>query len=300
MKKSFLIILILIPILSFSHSLEYKLDKPNNLFIGTPFHLLVEIASNPEDSIFAPEIDTLDVFILKNVISDEIISDNKKNTNIDFTFQAFDTGEFTFPELKFAVKSNDSLSFLRTSEFVLNVKSVISDSTQTIKDIAKPIPVNLGFFDFFLPVSVILIVIIIIIYLRKLLRKKSEPESEFKFIDSRPTYIIALEMLTNLKNRDLLKIGEFLIFFFHLSYILRFFIERFYKINAVEMTTNEIRKNLQIDNYKEKSEILNFLIFADKVKFAKYIPSLKESRNSFDWLENYLKSFENAMEIHNA
>ena len=68
-KKSFFIILILIPILSFSQSLEYKLDKPNNLFIGTPFHILVEIASNPEDSLFTPEIDTLDVFILKNVVS---------------------------------------------------------------------------------------------------------------------------------------------------------------------------------------------------------------------------------------
>ena len=299
MKKS-LIILILIPILSFSQSLEYKLDKPNNLFIGTPFHILVKIASNPEDSIFAPEIDTLDVFILKNVISDETISDNKKTTNLDFTFQTFDTGEFTFPEIEFAVKSNDSLSFLRTSEFVLNVKSVISDSTQTIKDIAKPVPVNLGFFDFFVPIIIILILIVIIIYLRKIMRKKPKPETEQEYIDPRPAYVIALAMLNNLKKRELLKTGEFLIFYFHLSYIMRFFIEKYYQINAVEMTTNEIRNNLQIEDFKEKSEILNFLNFADKVKFAKFIPYLKESRNSFDLLENYLKSFENTLETKNA
>ena len=292
MKKSFFIFLILIPILSFSQSLDYKLDKPNNLFIGTPFHILVEITSNPEDTLFAPEIDTLDVFILKNVIYDETISDDKKATNLDFTFQAFDTGEFTFPELEFAIKSNDSLSFLRTSEFVLNVKSVLSDTTQTIKDIAKPVPVNLGLFDFFIPIIIILILIVIIIYIRKILRKKPKPETEQEYLDPRPAYIIALEMLNNLKKRELLIIGEFLIFYFHLSYILRFFIERYYQINAVEMTTSEIREKLQIEDFKEKSKILDFLRFADKVKFAKFIPTLKESGNSFDFLENYLKSFE--------
>ena len=292
MKKNLIIFLILIPILSFSQSLEYKLDKPNNLFIGTPFHILVEIASNPEDSIFTPEIDTLDVFILKNVVSGETISDDKKTTYLDFTFQTFDTGEFTFPELEFAVKSNDSLSFLRTSEFILNVKSVISDTTQTIKDIAKPVPVNLGFFDFFIPIIIIFILIVIIIYLRKILRKKPEQQTEQEFIDKRSAYVIVLEMLNNLKKRELLKTGEFLIFYFHLSYILRFFIERYYQINAVEMTTSEIRENLQLDNFKEKSKIMDFLNFADKVKFAKFIPTLKEAGNSFDLLENYLKSFE--------
>ncbi|NQV17660.1 MAG: hypothetical protein HQ534_03870 [Armatimonadetes bacterium] len=292
MKKSFFIILILIPILSFSQSLEYKLDKPNNLFIGTPFHILVEIASDPEDSIFTPEIDTLNVFILKNVVSSETMSDDIKTTYLDFTFQTFDTGEFTFPELEFAVKSNDSLSFLRTSAFILNVKSVISDTTQTIKDIAKPVSVNFGFFDFFVPIIIIFILIVIIIYLRKILRKKPEQQTEQEFIDKRPTYIIALEMLNNLKKRELLKTGEFLIFYFHLSYITRFFIERYYQINAVEMTTSEIREKLQLDNFKEKSKIMNFLNFADKVKFAKFIPTLKESGNSFDWLGNYLKSFE--------
>ena len=270
MKKSFFVILILIPILSFSQSLEYKLDKPNNLFIGTPFHLLVDITSNPEDSIFVPEIDTLDIFILRNVVSDEIISNDNKITNLDFTFQAFDTGEFTFPELEFAVKSNDSLSFLRTSEFVINVKSVLADTTQTIKDIAKPVPVHLGFFDFFVPIIIIFILIIIIIYLRKILRKKPELEPEQEFIDKRPVYVIALEMLNNLKKRELLKTGEFLIFYFHLSYIMRFFIERYYQINAVEMTFSEIRDNLQIEDLKEKSKILTFLNFADKVKFAKF------------------------------
>ena len=300
MKKSLIIFLILIPILSFSLNLDYKLDKPKNLFIGTPFHLLVDITSNPEDTLFTPEIDTLDVFILKDIISDETISDDKKITNLDFTFQAFDTGEFTFPELEFAVKSNDSLSFLRTSEFVLNIKSVLSDTTQTIKDIAKPVPVNLGFFDFFVPIVIILILIVIIIYLRKILQKKPELETEKEFIDKRPAYIIALEMLDNLKNRELLKTGEFLIFYFHLSYILRFFLERNYRINAVEMTFCEIREKLQLDNFKEKTNIMDFLNFADKVKFAKFIPTLKESRKSFGCLENYLKSFEKLLETNNA
>ena len=134
--------------------------------------------------------------------------------------------------------------------------------------------------------------IVIIIYLRKILRKKPEQLTEQEYLDPRPVYVIALEMLDNLKKRELLKTGEFLIFYFHLSYIMRFFIERYYQINAVEMTFSEIRENLQIVDFKEKSTIMTFLNFADKVKFAKFIPTLKEAGNSFNLLENYLKSFE--------
>ena len=65
-----------------------------------------------------------------------------------------------------------------------------------------------------------------------------------------------------------------------------------YKFNAVEMTTSEIRENLVLDDFKEKSRILEFMNAADKVKFAKYVPSLQESESALKWLEEYLNSFE--------
>ncbi len=299
MKRNIIrsVILLFLPVLCFSQSLEYNIQKPSKLFIGTPFHILVEITANEADSIFSPQIDTLDIFILKDeIIQSEEIYEDKKTTKLDLTFQPFDTGEFTFPELEFAVKSEDSLVFLKTNEFQLNIESIISDSTQSIKDIAEPLQIDLGFWDYFFPLVAICLLILIIKYLMKLLKKRNISGSEPVIIDERPPYIIALEMLELLKKDKLLEKGDFLIFYFQISYILRFFIELFYKINAVEMTTSEIRQHFQIEDFKQKSKILDFLTFADKIKFARFIPKLKESESALKWLEEYLRSFENKQE----
>ncbi len=285
-----IIFLLLISTKGFSQQIEHRLEKPPKLYVGTPFHVLIDITSNKADSIFAPEIDTLDIFILKNIRSEDEIVKDKKITRLDFTFQPFDTGEFTFPALEFAVQTADSLVVLHTSEFQLNIETVLTDSSQTIHDIADPLKVNLGFWDYFFPLIAIVLLVFIIRMLLKLLRKKTEESPVSQIIDDRPPYLIALELLHNLKKEKLLQKGDFLNLHFRLSFILRLFIELNYHINAVEMTTSEIRFYLQID-LKEKSKLLDFLIFADKIKFAKFIPEIKDSENELKWLEKYLRSF---------
>ena len=282
--------LLLIPIIMFAQQIEHRLEKPPKLYVGTPFHVLIDITTNQSDSIFAPEIDTLDIFILKKIHSEDKIEEDKKITRIDLSFQPFDTGEFTCPPLEFAIKTSDSLFVLHTSEFQLNIETVLIDSSQTVRDIADPLKVNLGFWDYFFPLITIILLVFIIRMLLKLLRKKPVEDISTRIIDDRPPYLIALELLHNLKKEKLIKRGDFLNLHFRLSFILRLFIELNYHINAVEMTTSEIRSYLQID-LKEKSKILDFLIFADKIKFAKFIPELKDSEKELKWLEKYLRSF---------
>lgn len=289
-KKIAVLIVLLIPLLAFSAELEYELEKPQKLFVGTPFKLHVEIFSAISDSIFSIQNDTLDIFILKSIESSEEITDSIKTTLLDLTYQPFDTGEFTFPELEFAVKTADSLEILKTREFILNIESVITDSTESIKDITAPLSVHLKFLDYFIPLLIIILIIFAIKYLLKLLKRAKNP-LEPEIIDDRPAYIIALELLNKLKKDDLLIKGDFLNFYFRISLILRLFIELHYKINSVEMTTNEIRANLILDDHTEKSEILKFLGQADIIKFAKAIPTNSDSDTSLNWLDGYLNSF---------
>jgi len=291
-KKIAVLTALLIPLFAFSAELDYKLEKPQKLFVGTPFKLHINISSAVSDSIFSTQNDTLDIFILKNIESTEEINDKIKTSLIDLTYQPFDTGEFTFPELEFAVKTADSLIILKTKEFILNIESVITDSTESIKDISAPLAVNLKFLDYFIPLLIIILIILAIKYLVKLLKKSKNNFSEPEIIDDRPAYIIALELLNKLKNDDLLIKGDFLNFYFRISLILRLFIELHYKINSVEMTTSEIRANLVLDDHSEKSEILKFLGQADMIKFAKVIPKSSDSETALIWLENYFKSFE--------
>ena len=297
MKKIYLfLIIILIPFVAFSAELEYKLEKPQKLFVGTPFKIHVDISSAISDSIFSTQNDTLDIFILKNIESSEEINDEIKTTLLDITYQPFDTGEFTFPELEFAVKTADSLEILKTREFILNIESVITDSTESIKDIAAPLSVHLKFLDYFIPLLIIILIIFTIKYLVKLLKRANKYLPEPEIIDDRPAYIIALELLNILKKDDLLAKGDFLNFYFRISLILRLFIELHYEVNSVEMTTSEIRTKLKLEDHLEKSEILKFLGHADMIKFAKAIPTDSDSETSLDWLEKYLRSFNRSKE----
>ncbi|MCK5051240.1 MAG: hypothetical protein KAS53_05860 [Candidatus Cloacimonetes bacterium] len=293
MRKIYLfLILIIIPLIVFSAELEQQLEKPEKLFIGTPFTLHIDISSAIADSIFSTQNDTLDIFILKNIESTEKINNDIKTTLLDLTYQPFDTGEFTFLELEFAVKTTDSLEILKTKEFILNIESVITDSTKSIKDITDPLAVNLKFLDYFIPLLIIILIIFAVKYLIKLLKKAKKDISKPEIIDDRPAYIIALELLDNLRKDDLLIKGDFLNFYFRISLILRLFIELHYKINSVEMTTSEIRANLILDDHSKKSEILKFLMQADMIKFAKAIPTDSDSKIALNWLDNYLRSFE--------
>jgi hypothetical protein len=291
-NKLIVLIILLIPLMGFAQQIEHRLEKPPKLYVGTPFHVFIDITTDKADSIFAPEIDTLDIFILKNIRSEDEIEEDKKKTSLDLIFQPFDTGEFTFPPLEFAVKTLDSLVVLHTSEFQLNIETVLTDSSQTVRDIADPLKVNLGFWDYFIPLVAIILLVFIIRMLIKLLRRKSVEDISTRIIDERSPYLIALELLQNLKKEKLLQKGDFLNLHFRLSFILRLFIELNYHINAVEMTTSEIRRNFILHDHKEKNQVLEFLIFADKIKFAKFIPELKDSEKELKWLEKYLKSFE--------
>lgn len=289
-KLTFLILLIWCALAS--QTLNYSVQKPAKLYIGTPFSLNIEIQTSVNDSIFSPQIDTLDVFILKNLKTHDVIDNQTAISRIEMTFQAFDTGEYNFPKIEFAVKSNGEFTYLSTNEFILNIESVIADTTQVIKDIAPPIHLKLGFWDIFLPIVVLAVIIGIIFYLSRTLKKKSSDQQVSIWTDTRPAWQIVLEKLQELKEKKIEK-KDFLILFFQLSFLIRLFIELHYKISAVEMTTSEIRHNLQI-NPSEKTEILKYLEFADRVKFARFIPSESEAQNAITWLENYLIGFQTA------
>lgn len=303
--KNILIILLLLlitftPAIVSSQTLDYKLERPSKLFIGTPFHVIVNISSEITDSVFVPKIDTLDVFILKDHSERETIKNEDKISTINLTFQTFDTGEFTFPELEFSIKQEDTLKTLYTSEFQLIIESVITDSTQTIKDVADPLKISLKFWDYFIPIITIILIFILIKYLVRYFRKKPEKLLKEKEVDKRPAYLRTLELLNDLKNQKLLENSKFLQYHFRLSYIMRFYLEIAYKINAVEMTTNEIRRNLKTSDHKFKTKILQNLTTADKVKFAKYKTNYDESEAIYDWFEDYLISLKKAEEKENA
>lgn len=298
-------VLLMIFFLLPAQTISYQVEKSGKLYIGTPFKIHVDIESALEDSIFAPQQDTLDVFIRVGEIEQtEEITDDKRTDHLTLTFQGFDTGEFTFPPLEFSVKKEKGETVsLSTKEFQVNIASVISDSSQVIKDISAPVKLTFTFWDYLLPILVIAILIVVVIVLKKYLKRKPQITEDIEPVDLRPGWQICLELLHILEKEDLISKGEFLEFYYRLSIILRKFIALQYNVKAVEMTTSEIRQTLQLEDHKEKYMILDILTYSDRVKFAKFNPTYKDSKEKYAWLETYLKGFKDASnkeEITNA
>ncbi|PID28181.1 MAG: hypothetical protein CSB55_05845 [Candidatus Cloacimonadota bacterium] len=269
------------------------INRPQHLFIGTPFDFIVEISSDAKDSIFSAAIDTTDVFISRSLKQEDSFENNVKTTKIIHEFSAYDTGEYEFPSLEFIVKSQNGLQTLKTSPFTVVVESVLRDSSQAPADIADLKGVKLGFFDFFLPLAILAVIIFLIGFIVKKLKK--EPIIEIKEKkDLRPAFLKALERLGILKSQKLHEQGRFVEFYFETTMILRYFLELEYGFKAMEMTTNEIRRE-SVLNFDRglKSEIMYHLQAADRIKYAKGESSLEKAEQELDWLENFLKSFEN-------
>ncbi len=297
----FIIILSLFFGILTAQTINTKIEKPTNVYVGTPMTLDISLQTGLNDSIFAPRKDTLDIFIVYNISQTDSIKNDKKITNLKIKIAPFDTGEHQIPAIDFTVKSGNKIEKLSSQPITIFVKKVTTDSTKTIKDISPLMTIKPGFWDIFVPIILLIVIIsVIILLIKKLKNKERKVVEEVKFVDTRPPYIICLEKLDNLKKQNLLEKGNFLEFYFKLSLIMREFIELQFKINAVEMTYYEIKKAFPRNNWEIRKDVLSFLEKSERVKFAKYIPSLENSEEMLSWFENFLKSFESQNNSENS
>ncbi|MFC1888133.1 hypothetical protein ACFLYK_04955, partial [Candidatus Cloacimonadota bacterium] len=111
MKRTILIFLLTFTSLIIqAQEINYQVEKPQQVYIGTPINIYVELIMEPGDSVYSQVADTLDIFLLQSDVSQtEEIKDNIKKIHQKLTYQPFDTGEYTFPELEYAVKTGTGM-----------------------------------------------------------------------------------------------------------------------------------------------------------------------------------------------
>lgn len=287
----------------FASETKTEFIKPDKVFIGTPVQMDFKVYA--EDSLLTPAVDTLNAYVVKTLNVTSQRENGKKVSTLRIDTAPFDTGLQTFPavDLKMRTAAGDTL-FLKSDSLQITVESVLPDSLKAemqksiqnpdskfpIKDIFGLRSVKLGFIDYAVPVILLAGLVCLLIWLLRKLKKK-EPAAKEAVLptETRPAWLIAKEMLQALQRKQYLQNGNFLDYYFGLSYILRFFLEKNYGFNAVEMTTFEIREVLVAE---EKREILEFLKQADMIKFAKQMPTVETAEDAETWLETYLLRFE--------
>ena len=204
------------------------------------------------------------------------------------TLTTFDTGYVYVPEIDiyYSKSLQDSVRYkLHTMEKELYVKTVAVDTTQAFLPINGVIKQYVTAKEV-LPWAAIVIAVIGILYLIYYLQKHRKTQQPVVIEKKKPTIpaiVTARAKLADMKDNELwnsLKVKDY---YTDLTDIAREYLEGQFEIDAVEMTTDEIMKEVNALNLQEfvKMKLQDTLITADLVKFAKANPSKDENEQSF-------------------
>ena len=214
-------------------------------------------------------------------------SDNVKMTQA-LKLTSFDTGYVYVPEIVIHYKESlqDSVSHkLFTFKKELYVQTVAVDTTQAFRPINTVIRQGITAKET-LPWIAIVIVIAGIAYLIYYLNTHKKPKDVVVVEKKKPTIpaiVTARAKLSEMREKEQwnsLKIKDY---YTDLTDIAREYLAGQFKIDAIEMTSDEIMQAVHALNINEiaKSKLQETLITADLVKFAKANPSVEHNEESF-------------------
>jgi len=259
-----------------------KIDSSKNkIIVGDQIKLIMSLTYPLKTTISWPDLkDSLskNIEIIEKSKIDTINKDAKSLTlSQTYTLTSFDSGSFYIPQIHFKYKNAKDTAFFEalTDSLLLNVNTVAVDTTKAIKDIKGPLNVPLTFMEI-LPYLIGLILLAAIVWLViYYLRKRKKGESILNFSKPQiPAHEQALIALGTLKSKKLWQNNKLKDYYTELTEIVRIYIEKRYKISALEMTSDEIItsfKSVEISNVSSK-RLVQIFILADLVKFAKATP----------------------------
>ena len=273
----------------------------NAILIGDQVNLKILFSSPSQYNVLWPDIkDTIteNVEVVERTAVDTIYSDKNDIITLSqkLTLTSFDTGNYILPQMEFRyqVEGDTLQNILLSNSLMLNVNTIAVDTTQAIKPIKTPLKAPYTFKEIFpwalSGIGLLAVIWFLIYFFRK--RKKNEPVFKLKPKPIIPPHVIALDKLDKLRRKKLWQTGNIKSFYTELTDIVRTYIGGRFGIDAMEMTTFDIKSSLKnVDqipkDYKEK--LVNTLIMADLVKFAKEKPLPAENESSMNISENFIR-----------
>ena len=217
----------------------------------------------------------------------EIIKEGKLDTvqNIisqNFIITAWDSGSYYIPAISFSDNS-------KTEGLLLNVQSIILEEGAELADIKQPMQAPIGWSDIWPWLLVVFVLALIIFLLRKHVFNKKEEVKIKKTKMIIPADITALKQLTALEDAKVWQAGNIKKYHTEISEIIRRYTENRFDFIALELTTDEIIRELRnkVDN-EQLASITILLQRADLAKFAKSKPDENENKESMQIAKNFV------------
>lgn len=207
------------------------------------------------------------------------------------TLMTFDTGDVQVPALPLAVLNAQQLTI--TDPLMVHATTIAVDTTQAFRPIVAPIakPVSMKeVFPWILGALLLVLLILGIWYFVKHRKPRVDENGEPVKGPSIPPYDKAIGDLESLKQQKLWQVGKVKEYYSSLTDIAREYIEGQFKVNAVEMTTDDILKEVQELDFDARlyGKLKNTMELADLVKFAKYAATPLESDNAMNDMTEFV------------
>lgn len=212
---------------------------------------------------------------------------DKFTDSLVFQLQYFGVGDQQLPEIPIYItnQAGDTTGKITTDVVPLFYKPLVDNEKESALKPLKPIFAFAA--NYWIWILAIVVVLILAYFTYRYFKNKKgeilvdevvEPKI---FVDPLREFD---RMLEQIKTGEALKHGDFKAFYTEIGDAIRLYIERVYKEQALEMTTSELKYALlkkRLDP-QVQNMILLILSQADRVKFAKYTPTMD---SAFDDLE---------------
>lgn len=204
-------------------------------------------------------------------------------STLALSLTAFELGALEIPSFEVSVIGPEGESeTLETDRSAVEVVSVGADEGGDIREIRGPFAIPVGALRVLLTLLLVLLPALLAWLLYRRWRGRAgEDERGVRGPPPRPAYELALEALAALEVSPMLERGRVKEFHIEVSEILRTYIERRFRVDALEMTTREVLAGLERAGVDEelRGALRRFLEQCDLVKFAKVRPDAEASRD---------------------
>lgn len=205
-------------------------------------------------------------------VSERLLAGGRVQRVREYVLQPFLPGEYELPPLTVTLNDSDSIS---SEALTIPVESVLPDpETADLLDIAEPLDMPAPWWWWALGTLLLAVAAGAAWWWWK---RRKEKLSAPRVV---PPHEIALTALEALLSEGLLAGGAVELFYLRLSDIVRHYIEDQFSLRAPEQTTEEFLAEMSRGPHIRRDHqtlLRDFLVRADMVKFAKFVPAAEET-----------------------
>jgi len=251
--------------------------EPTQVKLGEVFTLRLEVVAGAGVNLTLPgadaELKPAEVRSFRT--EDQQTDPTASHVSLIYELQLFDLGEHKIqpPGVVYSDSAGKSVE-VKPEPVQVSVISALPDDAQDIKGVRGPKPLPLSPWYWVALFAAALLLLALVAAAVRLLLRRSARRAQPAPAPPLSPHAEALAALEELHRRELVARGQHYLYYSELSYIIRRYLERRFRLEALECTTPMLERRLKRSPLVPAAAegFVEILRRADLVKFAKYQP----------------------------